>query len=218
MEKIGVGDHSLSNIIAEKITEDIISGKLEPGEKVVEGVYAEQYGTSRAPIREALYILSTQGLIERIPRKGSVVKGYSQQEVYDLLEIRMMLEEMAMKRIANKGVKRQNLNQMEQLIPSMAQNIKETKAYAELNHNFHMEIIKMSGSATILNMYSRLGIPLLSLQTMSFLEEETKEKSIQEHKTIIQLLNDQQIEAAIAILKKHNNDVIGRIEEQINNE
>src|SRR5699024_7488088 len=94
-KNLTVDNNSLSHIIAEKITEQIIRGAIRPGEKIVETVYAEEFGTSRAPVREALYLLTIQGLVERIPRRGAVVKGYSDDEIRNILEIRMFLESLA---------------------------------------------------------------------------------------------------------------------------
>ncbi|HEX7065957.1 MAG TPA: GntR family transcriptional regulator, partial [Bacillales bacterium] len=160
MAKQPIDNNSLSNIIAERITEQIMTGELQPGEKIVETTYAEQYGTSRAPIREALYLLAIEGLVERVPRKGAVVKGYTNFEMYDLLAIRMMLENLAMKRIAEKGIRLSIIEEMESLIPLM-EKVQSHERYAELNHQFHSLIIKMSRSEVVMNMYSRLGLPLL---------------------------------------------------------
>lgn len=209
-----IDNNSLSRIIAEKITEQIMTGELRPGEKVVETTYAEEFGTSRAPIREALYLLAIEGLIERIPRKGAVVKGYSIYEIYDLLEIRMMLEELAVKRIAAIGVDAEQLAKMKQLLPQM-QNCHDAKHYAELNQKFHASLIEMSHSEIIKKMYSRLSIPLLSLQRISFLEEKNMQKSRSEHQKIVTcLMKDNFIEAK-QILKKHNKGVIERVEHHL---
>ncbi|HEU5140126.1 MAG TPA: GntR family transcriptional regulator [Bacillales bacterium] len=209
-----IDNNSLSNIIAERITEQIMTGELQPGEKIVETTYAEEYGTSRAPIREALYLLAIEGLVERVPRKGAVVKGYTNFEMYDLLEIRMMLENLAMKRIAEKGVGLSIVEEMESLIPLM-EKARSHERYAELNHQFHSLIIKMSRSEVVMNMYSRLGLPLLTLQTMSFLEERYVMKSLQEHRVIIEMLKIDRVDRAQEILEQHNRDVIGRVESTI---
>lgn len=206
--------HSLSQIIAEKITEEIITGRLQPGEKIVETLYAEEFGTSRAPVREALYLLQTQGLVERIPRKGTLVKGYSESEVKTLLEIRMMLESLAMKRLASSDIDEVLLNQMEQLIPLMekAKQEHDREEYAQLNRKYHQLIIKMSKSDMIHNMYERLGLPLLSLQRISFIEEKNIEKSLKEHMKIVELIKSGQILEAGDILHTHNEEFITRIE------
>lgn len=212
---IDINNNSLSQIIAEKITEQIMSGELKPGEKVAETVYADEYGTSRAPVREALYLLTMEGLIVRKPRKGATVKGYSISEAYDLLEIRMLFEELAMKRIVMIGINRELVEKMEKLVGQMEETEPDTERYTELNREYHLCIIEMSQSETIKNMYSRLGLPLLSLQRISFLEEENMVKSVREHRNINKLLKENNVEGAKYVLHEHNSQVIGRIKDKL---
>lgn len=209
------GHHSLPLLIAEKIAEQILTGELAPGDKLVESVFAEEYGTSRAPIREALYLLTIDGLVERIPRKGAVVKGYNEQEIYDILEIRMLLESLAIKRIAEFGTSAAHLKRMEGLLPQMEEAVSDSKRYAELNRAFHLAIIQMSRSEIIKSMYSRLGIPLLSLQRLSFLEEGNTRKSLEEHRVILETLKRGEFDKALTILEKHNLSVKERVKKKV---
>ncbi|AXI38821.1 GntR family transcriptional regulator [Bacillaceae bacterium ZC4] len=209
-------NHSLSHKIAEKITNQIMAGELKPGEKIIESTYAEEFGTSRAPIRESLYLLENEGLIERIPRKGAVVKGYTEDEVYDLLEMRIVLESLAMKRIKVRGINEEILKKMEQLVQKMSE-VDDEKQYANLNQDFHMLIIEMSKSEIIKEMYWRLGRPLLVLQRISFLEEEHIKKSLKEHRIILDLLKENLIDEALVLLENHNHSVIKRVENKTKN-
>ncbi|MGW6384591.1 GntR family transcriptional regulator [Peribacillus butanolivorans] len=200
-------NNSLSRLIAEKITEEIITGKLKAGDKLIEANYAEEFGTSRAPIREAFYLLAIDGLVERIPRKGSVVKGYSERDIIDLLEIRMMLESLAIERIAELDTPESSLIHMEQLVNKMELVDGDRLEYAMLNQKFHLGIIEMSKSDIIANMYSRLGLPLLSLQRLSFEWVENINKSLKEHHIILNHLQKKQFDEAKKVLIKHNQNV-----------
>ncbi|WP_240376842.1 GntR family transcriptional regulator [Bacillus piscicola] len=214
-EQRTIDNNSLSHIIAEKITEQIMTGELKPGEKVVETVYADEFGTSRAPIREALYLLTIEGLIERTPRKGATVKGYTEAEIYDLLEIRMMLEALAMERIAVMPAEEICVDKMEKLIPEMEKAEQDNIEYAKLNQEYHLALIEMTKSEIIKGMYSRLGLPLLSLQRMTFLEEKNTHKSVREHRLINKLLREHNVAEAKDVLQKHNADVIERVKSKL---
>lgn len=207
MSSMDLSKNSLSNKIAERITQQIITGELKPGEKLVEYAYAEEYGTSRAPVREALYLLTIEGLVERIPRKGAVVKSYTEAEIIDLLEIRIMLESLVMKRILERGVDFSILEKMEELLKVMEAE-KNYKNYTKLNHAFHMCLIEMSKSEIIKSMYVRMELPLLTIQSMSFASEGNIDKSVKEHAVIISLLRENKITEAINTLNKHNEYVI----------
>ncbi|WP_082235308.1 GntR family transcriptional regulator [Halobacillus massiliensis] len=214
MSQSSLNHNALSNQIAERISEQIISGELKPGEKIVENVYATEYGTSRAPVREAIYLLTIEGLVERIPRKGAIVKEHTENEINDLLEVRIMLEALAMKRIQEKGVDHKILNEMEALYEKMISE-KDTTHYTELNHAFHLSLINMSKSETIKKMYSRLELPLLRVQNISFGGEGNIKKSVREHKILVDLLNENKVEEAAEILQQHNYDVISSIQSQL---
>lgn len=214
MSSIDLSRNALSNHIAEHITNQIITGELSPGEKLVENNYAEEYGTSRAPIREAIFLLTIEGLVERIPRKGAVVKGYTESEIYDLLEIRIMLESLAMKRIAENGLDQDRLKSMEMILEKMQVDI-DIGEYTDLNHEFHMCIVDMSNSDVIKNNYQRLKMPLLRIQSLSFAKEGNIGKSIKEHQIIVNLLKDDQVEVAGKILHQHNQDVIESVRKRL---
>ncbi|WP_160723209.1 GntR family transcriptional regulator [Bacillus sp. USDA818B3_A] len=206
--------NALSNHIAEHITDQIIKGELAPGEKLIEHIYAEEYGTSRAPVREAIYLLSIEGLVERIPRKGAVVKDYTENEIYDLLEIRNMLEMMAIERIGRNGVDQVELQKMADILKEMNDET-SVHQYTQLNHSFHMVLVEMSKSETIKTMYSRLGWPLLRIQSLSFANDGNIEKSIKEHQMLIEFLREENIKEAANLLKRHNEDVISSMKKKL---
>lgn len=204
-------DNSLSKVIAKDIATQIITGELNPGDKLVEKGYADVYGTSRAPVREAVYILTRDGLVERIPKKGAVVKEYSNNDIFDLLEIRNMLELMAVKRIMIHGPNQEILKEMKDNIQKMKM---ETAiyTYTKLNHSFHTCIVKMSNSKSILETYSRLGWPLFRIQNISFSQEGNIKKSVSEHEKIYELIISKKLEELQSLLSEHNNYVITSIQ------
>jgi len=208
-----IGNNSLSNTIAEKIMEQIILGELKPGEKIKEVEFAKEFQVSRAPVREALYLLKQEGFIERLPRKGSVVKSYSISEAYDLLCIRMMIEKFALDKIINNGFNNIFIDEMKTLVIWMEKN--KGKNYPKLNYEFHLLIIKMSESDAIQRIYSQLGLPLLTLQTLSFMNNYYVEESLKDHKEIILSLESGKINQAKEILDQHNRKLIARVEKRL---
>ncbi|WP_209121115.1 GntR family transcriptional regulator [Alkalihalobacillus sp. BA299] len=68
---------SLPEQIAKHILKKIMKGDLVPGDKIVEEYIASELNTSRAPVREALYLLQVDQIVERIPRKGTIVKSFT---------------------------------------------------------------------------------------------------------------------------------------------
>ncbi|MET3292338.1 UNVERIFIED_CONTAM: DNA-binding GntR family transcriptional regulator [Brevibacillus sp. OAP136] len=213
MNRALIDNNALSNLIKNNITEDIIMGKILPGEKLIETKYAEEFGTSRAPIREAFYLLSLEGFVEKIPRKGTVVRGYSAEEIKDLLMIRCYLENLAIEKLEHQDISK-DLVKMEQLLTAMEAKGSE-KEYAKLNYDFHSQLVTASRSDVLENMYAKLGVPLLSVQTIAFMEGQNMEQSLAEHKQIVCLLREKNFAEAKQLLDTHNKAVFPRIEKYL---
>ena len=81
-----------SGQVVEFIKRCILDGELAPGEQVKEVVLSERLGISRAPIREALQILTQDGLITSEPQKGKYIRKMTRQEIEDEYEIGGILE------------------------------------------------------------------------------------------------------------------------------
>ncbi|WP_052737795.1 GntR family transcriptional regulator [Bacillus sp. SA1-12] len=87
---------SLPEQIAKYILEKIIKDELHPGDKIVEEYIAQELNTSRAPVREALYLLQIDNIVERIPRKGTLVKSFTDYEIREYTEVMIGLIQMAL--------------------------------------------------------------------------------------------------------------------------
>lgn len=77
---------SLPQQINRHILKKIIEGKLQAGDKIIEEDLSRELNTSRAPVREALYLLQIEGIVERVPRKGTIVKTFNQKSIKDYLD------------------------------------------------------------------------------------------------------------------------------------
>ncbi|MER6991248.1 GntR family transcriptional regulator [Saccharopolyspora hirsuta] len=86
--------------VADVLRAAIVDGTLQPGDKLTERDLAEELGTSRAPIREALRQLEQEGLVVSYPYRGTEVLGISQEEVTEILvPIRLTLERFAVRTV-----------------------------------------------------------------------------------------------------------------------
>lgn len=109
---------SLANEIANALRERILSGDLPAGERVGELDIAASYGTSQAPVREALAILRTEGLLMTLPRRGTFVSEVSLEDARAAYEVRRRLDpfvvEHALGRLSD-----QDLQELDRLAGSM---------------------------------------------------------------------------------------------------
>ncbi len=207
-------DNALSKTIAEKILDQILKGDLKPGDKIVESAYAELFHTSRSPIREAIYLLAQEGLIERIPRKGAFIRGYTISEIQDLLDVRNNIENLAAKKITDPHKNKELLNEMKSILKNMDKCTSQIE-YTHLNYAFHFTLIKFSKSTIFEDIYSKIALPLLRIQGMHFDIDDTIEKSKREHKKIYEFLKDNQMEELLSLLRKHTEDVILNVRKRV---
>lgn len=150
----------LSEQIREKIMEDILSGELKPGERLVENALAKKYGVSQAPVREALKGLEAQSLVVVEPYKGTTVKQMGRESLKEYFVVRSVLEGFA-GRLAAENITEEELEELEQLLEQMIAAAKEHdyEKRGELNKMFHMALIEASHNSLLVNICKnvRLG-------------------------------------------------------------
>ena len=103
----------LPDQIAQYLTEKIIHLEIKPGERILEAKIAQELGVSRSPVRESLYILNKQFLVEFLPRRGAVVAGFDVKFIeylYDILSALYVL-------LAQKGLPNATQADLDQVIP-----------------------------------------------------------------------------------------------------
>src|SRR5437868_12655703 len=92
-----LGAASLVELVVRRLRAEILSGELAPGERIVEEQLTRRFGTSRAPLREALRLLGQQGLVEHSPRRGVRVTRLSARDIGELFTLRDALEQFAVR-------------------------------------------------------------------------------------------------------------------------
>jgi DNA-binding GntR family transcriptional regulator len=92
----------LTQLVASKLRERILSGAVAGGERLVEGKLSEELGVSRVPVRAALRQLAAEGLVSIEPRRGASVISYNEEQVRELVEVRATLEALNAKLAAKR--------------------------------------------------------------------------------------------------------------------
>ena len=141
--RLGAEHTPLREKVAKELRAAIISGQLKPGERLVEDRLAEELGVSRNPIREAIRMLATEGLVEVEARRGAVVASLSSDEVAELLEVRATLE-AANARLAAQRRDSVILDELRSILDrgTAALEQGDTSALPRLNDEFHTYLAK----------------------------------------------------------------------------
>ena len=145
----GTDNSSSSNRLFEQIRMRILTGELAAGAKVTEAELAQRYGVNRAPLREALLRLEERRLIERVPFSGTRVFQPSTQMLYELYEVREVLEGLACRKVAEK-ITPDEIEELQRIVDEssirLAQMDEEALKLLPAIRDIHTRIAEISGN------------------------------------------------------------------------
>ena len=180
---------SLTERTHTKLREDILSGKIAGGTRLVESVLAEQLSVSRTPIREALRQLELEGLLYSIPRVGYMVEEMSTQDVLDLFNTRMAIEQVAARWATEKITPDEiaaleiNLQKTEAVIESGL-----PEKLTELDIEFHGIIYRASRNKLLYQICQTLSDHTLKFRLAMIHIPKIPEKTLKGHQEIFEAI------------------------------
>ncbi len=180
---------TLADAVYETLLEAILSGRLEPGKVISEVALAKQLDVSRTPVHDALRQLAKDGLIEQQPGKRAVVASFSGDDIYDIFEMRKILESESAYRAAT-GLDRQTLARLRETADGLAavRNTPDWIArWADFDEAFHDAIAKASGSQRLWQDIARYFLLHRGFNRLATTEE-CLQQALQEHRTILDAL------------------------------
>lgn len=199
---------NLKEAVYQRLKESITRGELSPGSKLAEIQMAQRLGVSRTPLREAINRLEQDGLVEIFPRRGAFIKKHSLPEILENLELREVLEGLAV-RLAARHATPATLQEMKNCFQGFTANNVERSisAYANQNVRFHNLIIQACQNrkliAIIRNLYDQMD--MVRLHTIIL--PGRAPKSLIEHQEIINLIAKGQGDQAERYLRAHIRDL-----------
>lgn len=190
MKKLVIKDNgTIRKKVYTYVREQILSGRIAPYERLIETKIAQEIGTSRTPVREALHNLEIEGLIQSIPRVGYQVNPISEEEVEEICQIRFLIEDQAarwaMEKAASKAIKELKKN----IDVTLARVSKgEIRAFIDLDAQFHEIIARHSGSTRLFELAQTLRGHMLRYRVQSIFSKETVLQAIKGHQEILKAI------------------------------
>jgi DNA-binding GntR family transcriptional regulator len=172
--------------VAERLRQRIFAHELTPGMWVDEQTLAEQYGISRTPLREALKVLASEGLVELKPRRGCYVTEISRQDLDDIFPLMAMLEgRCAAEAVAR--AKAADLTALKTIHENLESAARDGRidAFFEANQAFHKKIQELSGNRWLLSVIQDLRKVLKLSRLHSLSLEGRLQQSLDEHRAIL---------------------------------
>jgi GntR family transcriptional regulator, vanillate catabolism transcriptional regulator len=195
----------------------VLSGELQPGERLSELSMVERLGVSRTPVRTALVRLEQEGLLEALPSGGFAVKQFSEREVFEAIEIRGTLEGLAARLAAERGVSpaeleplRACLDTIDAIVAQETVSFDAFSQYIELNARFHELLTDLARSRALSRQIERASaLPFASpsafVRAQSTLPEARTILTVaqDQHRCVVEAIQGREGARAESLMREH---------------
>jgi DNA-binding GntR family transcriptional regulator len=190
--------------IARALEEEIVLGRLRPGQKLREEELAERFAGSRHQVREALARLGRIGIVTKERNRGVSVRRFSAEEVRQIYEVREILQRQAALRIPL-PVDEATLAALLKIHEDYEQGVEagELQRIHASNDLFHMEMFRLCGNELLLNLVKHYMDLTYAIRAAGFSDPENLETSRRQHRIMIDLLRGRDSWAVAQICVDH---------------
>ena len=190
--------------LVEQLRQLIFDGDLEPGSRLQEAELSQRFGVSRTPLREALKLLTAEGLITFQPNRGATVTQLSLDELAETFPVMGVLEALAGE-LAASHASAADLEVLRQLHDEIVQHYErqDLKTYFSANQRFHERLVEAAHNETLANHYHQLAGRVRRARYRANLSHERWAQSVDEHHQIIAALEARDGETLARVLRAH---------------
>lgn len=190
--------------VRDRLREDILAGRLEPGAELAEVALAREFGTSRGPLREALGRLASEGLVKVTPRRGAVVTQLSRREFIEAYQVREALETLAV-RLAVPLMSDAEVAHLRELCELMARAASggQVRLFFDTNNSFHEALVRGSRNRKLHEVHRMLVGQMAPYLPRSLELRGNLEQSVAEHAAILAAIQARDAERAARLLAEH---------------
>ncbi len=202
------GDLSHQNAMALAVVRHlrhaIVTGKLKPGDRIVERQLSRELNISRTPIREGLKLLELDGLVSISRNRGAEVTAFTPAEVVRLFDVISVLEGLAARRTAETA-STETLARLEDLHVQMAfhYNRSQIDPYFEINSAIHDLVVSACGNPELATTHARLMLRARRGRYMAIMSPDRWRQSVDEHEALMRALRARDPDAAAAAWTAH---------------
>ncbi len=202
MAAVSLTPRALYEEVAELLRQRIFSRELAPGSWIDELKLAEEYGISRTPLREALKVLATEGLVTMKVRRGAYVTEVSERDLADVYHLLALLESDAAGVVAAQATPSQ-IKELQGLHEELEKAVNNRERFFEINEAFHMRLLEIANNRWRDQMVADLRKVMKLNRHNSLLKSGRIEESLAEHRAIMQALSSGDANATAQRMREH---------------
>ncbi|MDA0246018.1 MAG: GntR family transcriptional regulator [Chloroflexi bacterium] len=187
--------------IAEALRKAILQGQLHSGQSLRQDEIAATFQVSKIPVREALFQLQAEGLVDIIHNRGAIVTSLNTAEIEELYTMRIALESIALRRAIPRMTTADFLTA--EAILNHIDIEPNLRHWADLNWQFHEALYRPSGMFHLLDVVKTLHTNVVRYLITQRVNGSQLHTSQQEHRAILAHARDGDVSAACAALEQH---------------
>ena len=191
--------------VAELLRQRIFNRELTPGSWIDELKLAEEYGISRTPLREALKVLATEGLVTMKLRRGAYVTEVSERDLTDVYHLLSLLESDAAGVVATQASEAQ-LKDLQTLHRELEKSVSNRERFFQINERFHMRLLEIADNRWRDQMVADLRKVMKLKRHNSLLKSGRIQESLAEHQAIMNALLSRDATASAQAMQTHFNN------------
>jgi DNA-binding GntR family transcriptional regulator len=202
MSALSIAPRALYEEVAELLRQRIFRRELEPGSWIDEVKLAQEYGISRTPLREALKVLATEGLVTMKMRRGAYVTEVSDQDLEEVYHLLSLLESDAAGVVATTATEAQLL-ELQAIHADLEAAVRDPDRFFAINERFHMRLLEIAGNRWRNQMVADLRKVMKLNRHNSLLKSGRIAESLAEHGLLVQALQKRDAAAAVDRMREH---------------
>jgi len=202
MSALTLAPRALYEEVAELLRQRIFARELAPGSWIDEMRLADEYGISRTPLREALKVLATEGLVTMKMRRGAYVTEVNDKDQRDVYHLLSLLESDAAGVVAAQASDLE-LAELESIHQELSAVVGNTDKFFAINERFHMRLLEIANNRWRDQMVADLRKVMKLNRHNSLLKSGRIEESLREHQALLAALLARDVSASVARMQTH---------------
>ncbi len=197
----------LSDQVKAFIIDAIMGGEFKPGDRIVESALARQLGVSQAPVREAIRDLARMGFLESEPYRGTSVRSFTPDELWEVYTVRAALEALSA-RLAATRLNDDDVETLERILDQMvdAGRKQDLDRMTELDNDFHETILQVAGNSLLYQLWQTLQFGYWTIVTAKMSTFDLEHLAAR-HEELLNALKTRDPQRAMNAMRRHIEDL-----------
>ncbi len=197
---------SRADAVYDQIKRDIAAFRRVPGDRFTENEIGEELGVSRTPVRQALFRLQQEGVVEVLFRSGWRILPFDFNRFEQLYDLRMVLETTAVRRLceSDRHVDRSRVDRLSDIwLAPQARRSRDPAAVARWDEGFHCALVEAAGNGEMARVHRDVTERIRIIRRLDFTQQPRIDATYEEHGKILRAIRANRGDQAAMLLRAH---------------